>query len=355
MNKKIVGINVARAIAIIGMIVVNFTIVLGNTGPKWLSAIADAFSGKAAATFVVLAGVGMGLMAKSAEADQSKKTQVQRRVLKRSLFLLLLGLSYYFIWPADILHYYGVYLLLGLVMLFRPGAYSLRLALGLIILFPILLFNLNYEVGWDWENLEYLDFWTPEGFLRNLIFNGFHPFIPWVAFLLVGIWFGKQDLYDETFITGMFQRGLALFITMQVLSPFAVSKAVEILGFSPESATYVFGTGSMPPNPIYMLNGLGIAFTIICGSILWAWKRKDAKVILALDRTGQMALSFYVLHVVLGMSLPLLIFDFELGSYPSYLSLPYALVFALGCIYLANFYLARWKQGPLEWLMRKLT
>ncbi|MGB0979955.1 MAG: heparan-alpha-glucosaminide N-acetyltransferase domain-containing protein, partial [Croceimicrobium sp.] len=151
-KQKIVGLSVARAIAIIGMIIVNFKIVIGSEGPGWLQAVADVFSGKAAATFVVLAGLGLSLMAKSAQDDPLKKRKVQWKVFKRALFLFVIGLSYYFIWPADILHYYGLYMLLGLALLFRPPSYSFRIALGLIILFPILLFNFNYETGWNFES-----------------------------------------------------------------------------------------------------------------------------------------------------------------------------------------------------------
>lgn len=351
---RIVGLNVARALAVLGMIIVNFKLVLGQEGPVWLQNIAQVFTGKASATFVVLAGVGMALMAKSAEQAKSRK-RIVFRILKRALILFIIGLSYYVIWPADILHYYGVYMLLGLLFLFKPAAYSFRMALALILLFPILLFNFNYEIGWDWESLTYLDFWTPKGFARNLFFNGFHPLIPWAAFLLMGIWLGKKDLYDETFIIALLQRGLALFITVLVLSPFAVKQAILVLGFSPESAEYVFGTHSMPPNPLYMLSGIGIAFSLISLSILWAWRRSDSVLVRALDRTGQMALSFYVLHVIVGMSLPLLFSTKELGEFSIYFSFPYALIFGLVCVLFANWYLGRWPYGPLEWLFRKLS
>ena len=355
MKKKIIGINIARAFAIVGMIIVNFKIVLGAQAWPWLQAVADVFSGKASATFVVLAGVGLGLMSKSAEDDKEKQAKVEMRVLKRSIFLLILGLSYYFIWPADILHYYGVYMLFALPFLFRHTNFAVLVGFALILLFPILLFNLNYDTGWNWETFEYVDFWTAEGFFRNLFFNGFHPFVPWAAFLLIGLWLGKQDLRDPKFLMALLQRGLALFITAQVLSPFAESQAISVLGFTPDSADKVFGTGSIPPNPLYMLNGIGIAFTVLSASILWGRKRPDSWWVGALDRTGQMALSFYVLHVVLGMSLPYLFFDYAEGDFPIYISFSYALIFSLGCILFANSYLKRFRQGPLEWLMRKIT
>jgi uncharacterized protein len=66
MKRRIIGIDVARALAVIGMIIVNFKVVFGENGNLILKNIAHLFDGKAAATFVVLAGVGIALMSNSA-------------------------------------------------------------------------------------------------------------------------------------------------------------------------------------------------------------------------------------------------------------------------------------------------
>ena len=87
-KKRIIGIDVARALAVIGMIVVNFKIVIGENGLSWVKSFAGIFDGKAAATFVVLAGVGLALMTNSAikNNDKSKLKIVRNRILKRALF-----------------------------------------------------------------------------------------------------------------------------------------------------------------------------------------------------------------------------------------------------------------------------
>lgn len=61
MKERIIGIDIARALAVIGMIIVNFKVVLGENGLSWVKSFASAFEGKAAATFVVLAGVELWL------------------------------------------------------------------------------------------------------------------------------------------------------------------------------------------------------------------------------------------------------------------------------------------------------
>ena len=81
MNNRIIGIDVARAISIIGMIIVNFKLVLGGQGTKWMENFAGFFDGKASATFVTLAGVGIALMTnstvKNGDFEKLKKTKIQ--------------------------------------------------------------------------------------------------------------------------------------------------------------------------------------------------------------------------------------------------------------------------------------
>ena len=107
MKDRIIGIDVARALAVIGMIIVNFKVVFGDNGLVWVKSFASVFDGKAAATFVVLAGVGLALMTNSAlrNNDRQKLKTARKRIAKRALFLFSVGLSYIVIWPADILHF----------------------------------------------------------------------------------------------------------------------------------------------------------------------------------------------------------------------------------------------------------
>ncbi len=60
----------------------------------------------------------------------------------------------------------------------------------------LLLFTLNYEAGWDWGTPTYDCFWTLKGTARHLFFNGFHPVVPWLGFLFVGMVLGRPDVTD---------------------------------------------------------------------------------------------------------------------------------------------------------------
>ncbi len=351
MSKRIVGIDIARALAVIGMIIVNFKIVFGDQGPGWLKIIADFFSGKAAATFVVLAGVGLALMTNSAirQKDKAKLKIATSRILKRALFLFVVGLSYIWIWPADILHFYGIYMLLLLLFISQKQTYIWIGTIVLIGSYPVLMYLFDYSTGWNFETLDYPTFWSLDGFFRNLFFNGFHPVFPWAAFMLFGLWLGRQDLRDRHFLKRLTKTSLVVFFAIQVGSYF--------LGKLDPSDDWqaVVGTSPMPPLPLYMLNGISFSTFLIAICILWAQGREEHSMVKALHKTGQLALTFYVAHVVVGMGLIEFLLDQPLGTYSITFSVLYALSFSLLCIVFAHFWLKHKKAGPLEWIMRKIT
>lgn len=357
MKKRIIGIDVARAFAVIGMIIVNFKVVFGENGAHWLKSFASVFDGKAAATFVVLAGVGIALMTKTAlkNNDKTKLKIVRFRIAKKALFLFIVGSSYIAIWPADILHFYGVYMAITILLVASSNKTILISAISLIIVFPILMIFWNYETGWDFDTLAYQGLWTFKGFIRNLFFNGFHPVIPWTAFMLFGYWFGTKDLHNDKFIKKTCWVSGIIFIFIQAASYLSILVLSEGNQEYAKELTEIIGTNPMPPLPVYMFNGISVAFVTITGCILIAKRFEHTMIIDALNKMGQLALSFYVAHVVIGMGIVAVINPSKMGKYTVQFSVTYALAFSLSCIIFAVIWRKHKKFGPLEWLMRKVT
>lgn len=357
MNKRIIGIDVARAFAIIGMILVNFKMVLGQHNETWVKHFSSLLEGKAAATFVVLAGIGIAFMTNSAVNQNNLNSikKAKQRILKRALFLFVIGLSYIVIWPADILHFYGIYMLITLLLVKSNSKKILYTALTIVFLYPILLMFFNYEAGWDFTSLNYIDFWTLSGFLRNLFLNGFHPVLPWAAFMIVGLWFGKQDLTNNSFVKKSALYSLLIFLVIQLISKVTISFLSDGSLASTEELRSIIGTSPMPPLPVYMISGSSIAIFIIAVCILISQKFENTFIIKALTKTGQLALTFYVAHVILGMGLIEMISSKELGEHSLNFSILYGLIFSLGCIIFAIIWTKYKKSGPLEWIMRKIT
>ncbi len=355
LQKRIVGYDLARALAVFGMVVVNFKIVLGaeHHGPAWLVHLVGLLSGRAAATFVVLAGIGISLICRKALSlnDREGMARNRRTLLKRSLFLFVVGLAYTPVWPADILHFYGVYIALA-AFLIALSTRQLWVCCGAgTLLFPVMFFTLNYDQGWNWETLDYAGFWTSAGMVRNLFFNGFHPVIPWVVFLLFGMVIGRQDMGDSGIRRRIFAWGLGVAVVAESVSWLLIRVLSSGANLADQEAIVaIFGTEPMPPMPLYLLAGGGAACAIIAASVEVGERFKDAAWLRPFAATGQLALTLYVAHVVIGMG------TLEAMGRLNDQSLVFALgasfVFCLACIIFAHFWRSRFKRGPVEVMMR---
>jgi uncharacterized protein len=357
-TKRILGFDFARGLAIVGMVFVNFKVVMVAETEGFLYQLVELLSGKAAALFVVLAGIGMTLMYKSARKknDPAKVRQTQYSLLKRAAFLFVVGLSYYVIWPADILHYYGVYMTIGVLFLSAPS-WLIQLVSALLILgYSILLLFINYEAGWDFSTLEYVGFFTAEGFFRNLFLNGFHPVFPWLAFLLIGIWIGRIDFNNDKARKKVAITSLLVYLIFKGISIAGVEWARAALPAQDAEELYYFlGTSPMPPAFFYMITASSLAVFIIAVSVWVGQKYAQTMVVKQIVSAGQLALSNYFFHVVIGMfGVQLLLGQLEQAYSMEFVFL-YALLFNVLLLLFSYYWRKKFKRGPLEWVMRRVT
>ncbi|HHG89252.1 MAG TPA: DUF418 domain-containing protein [Devosia sp.] len=321
------------------MVFVNFHVVTGGgDGGAWAMLFLSAVEGKAAATFVVLAGVGLAL---GAQRNQTPSFSIL--TLKRALFLFVIGLINSLIFPADILHYYAVYFVVGLLLIRRSTRTILIVALVLPLVFVALLFVLDYEAGWDWETFDYAGFWTPSGFARNLLFNGWHPLVPWMSFLLMGFLLARLELGRKKT-----QNRLMLYGAVALGAAYALS---FVLSSDPELAELVT-VSPIPPGPLYMLAGAGAA-SLSIGICLWVFRKGQVNWLTPFTRTGKQALSLYILHIIVGMG------TLEglgmLGGQSAETAIATAGLFIIISVIYAIVWARFFRSGPFEWLMHKLV
>lgn len=352
------------------MVVVNFSLVM--TGAEWgreapggdtgLARIASLFEGRAAALFVVLAGIGLTLGARRALAsgDPAALLRARKTLWKRSALLFVFGLAFSVVWPADILHFYGWYLGLGAFALAWPGRRLFGAAAALAAAFAVLLFVGDYEAGWNFETITYTDFWTPAGQVRHLFFNGFHPVAPWLAFLLLGIWLGRRGLADRAVRRRVLLAGAAAAAFAETVSALLLRRfGAGLTGEEAEIVTAVFGTSPMPPMPLYLLASAGTAAAVIALAVGVSAspfsRRAAAKPIHdALAAAGRLSLTVYVAHVLVGMG------TLEaLGRLDGEQSLESALaasaLFYLLAVLFAVLWTKRFRRGPLEAALRRFA
>ena len=354
-SKRIEGLDFARALAMFGMLIVNFKIIMGavGNGPEWLIWFTGLFEGRASATFVTLAGIGVALMTRKARNGGELST-IKVKLLKRSAFLFVLGLCLYVAdWTGDILHYYGVYMLIASFLIIASTKFMIIISSLFLITSQILQVTMNYLKGWHPKQpfMEYLDFWTIEGFIRNLLFNGYHPVFPWICFFLLGMILGRLDLSKKSVRNKMLYFSLFLLITIEVLSK--VLMRLSLLLLDGNSAEFLFQTGPIPPNIFYMLSNSASAIIVIVASIYIIENFPSHWLTKSLIKTGQLTLTHYVSHVFIGVGILALLNRLENQTLA--FSLLFTTLFFVVSILFSVLWRRKYKRGPIEWVMRKIT
>ena len=339
---RIDGLDLARYLALVGMVIVNFSIVMGaDNDTGWAHAFAQSLSGRAAATFVVLAGIGLGLA--------RHRDDTMALTLRRAVFLGVIGCLNMLIFPADILHYYAVYFVIGALCL-RWSAR--RLLIGIAIanaVFLVLLFTLDYDAGWNWTTLDYSGFWTPSGFVRNLFFNGWHPVFPWVGFLLLGLALSWLDLRSRRVQWQLAVIGGVGLVAVELCS----GALVEMIAAHDPEAALLAATDPIPPTPLYTLAGSLAAMAVTGVCLLCTEPARRFGLLALVAPAGRQTLTLYVAHIVLGMgtleALNLI------GGQSATRALMASLLFCALATLLAWLWSRVARRGPIEMLMRRLA
>ncbi|MGI9235957.1 MAG: DUF418 domain-containing protein [Woeseiaceae bacterium] len=342
---RLQGLDLARFLAFVGMVVVNFKIVMGAEDDGGvLGVLAGSLEGKAAATFVVLAGVGLGLA-----ASRSSHSQTVLVTMKRAAFLLALGLVNSLIFDADIIHYYAFYFLFGVLALPFRTRTLVAAIVSLNLAFLVLLVVLDYDVGWNWGDYSYVGFWTPSGFIRNLFFNGWHPVIPWLAFLLFGILLSRAGLANTTTQNRLILYGAITLVFAEAVSEL-LSRSLTVI--DPELAI-IATTAPIPPMPLYVVAGSGAAAAVIGLCLRYAWWFDKVGIIRIVTPAGRQTLTLYIAHILVGMgALEAL---GMLGGQSLRSSVLAALVFCGLSIIYALLWSRTFKRGPIEGAMRRIA
>ena len=195
------GFDLARAIAFLGMVFVNFRYLMNTDdyGSLWVLWLADRLDGRPAVTFVILAGIGISLPKNTSLKNSSSRRSAWLclKIFKRAAFLFLIGLLFSCVWEADILHFYGVYFFAA-VLLVNASDRTIFILTGAVLVCSICLAK-----PFDFLALQTVDsvwdpaYWTKAGILGDLFVSGCYPVFPWIIYFILGIWLGRQNLSDS--------------------------------------------------------------------------------------------------------------------------------------------------------------
>lgn len=302
---RLVGLDVARCLALLGMVathVVDERTPAGDlTVAQWLA------GGRASALFAVLAGVSLALMTRRHRAPRDLAAIGVRALLIAALGLVLGGVGSGL---AVILTYYGVLFLLGLPFVLLR-ARTLAILCGCWVLAgPALSHVLRPhlpERGFASPTFGQLA--DPGQLLSELLFTGYYPAVPWLAYLLAGMALGRADLRDRQLLGILTVGGLGVAIlTTQVSGALAdpvraADGATGMFGTTPADGdwTWLLLVAPHSATPFDLAQTIGSALFVIGGCLLLerALPRPGVVALAVAFGAGAMTLTLYSLHVVL--------------------------------------------------------
>ncbi|MFF9030250.1 heparan-alpha-glucosaminide N-acetyltransferase domain-containing protein [Streptomyces iakyrus] len=219
------GVDLARALAVLGMIVSHTgpALVLSELGRKagaaahFLEAVSD---GHASILFATLAGVSLALLTGGSRPHNGVARRRDRaRIAVRAAILFVLGMALAQISTEVIviLSFYALYFLLALPLLRVPPRFLAVLAAAWAVAGPVVSFFLRREVegseGTGGGALMFRDLTSlsdaGSGLLR-LLLDGTYPVMTWMPFVLAGLAVGRLDLRSTTIRLRLLAAGVAL-------------------------------------------------------------------------------------------------------------------------------------------------
>lgn len=356
-QNRLAGFDVARSLAIFGMMIVHFMLVMtdGQPSEKWSDALLHLLDGRPAATFVILAGIGVTLRSKKG-ADPlacAERRIIETSLRRRGVLLLAFGFVNLVIWPGDILRIYGVSLMMVPWLVWRSSRTVIATSVAFILAFCVLLAVCDYDRNWDWNTMTYHHLWTAAGLFRSLFFDGFRSVFPWTGLLIFGLWLGRLDWSRLGIVRMVFLCGLAMVAASMALSFLLLHwlSAHPLAGMDKQTANALLGLLSMPPLPIFLVNASGVALVVISGCTMVENRWKENRLVRALAETGRMAFTWYVAHIVVGLG-GVIVLGWTRTTHGQ------ALATAVGFFTLAAAISCWWKKrfnhGPLEFLLRRV-
>ncbi|WP_104193483.1 heparan-alpha-glucosaminide N-acetyltransferase domain-containing protein [Cryobacterium sp. Y82] len=273
-SERVVGIDIARGLAIVGMFVAHAIPRLGDA-----ELLAD---GRSSILFATLAGVSLGIMTGSQHPlVRGQRSDRVTGIVVRALVLFLLGvvLASLHSGVAVILHFYALMFLLLIPMLFLRR--WLLALIGVVFLFG---------APWLGAAQGEVDVGAPpvSYFVDYFFLNGTYPVLIWMPFLIAGLIITRSDL-----LRAKNQVALVGVGTTAAVAGYGAAIVIPGVNAVAHSGSIAEVTGSG-----------GIAVAVI-GALLWltAVQRRSVgralRVILwPVGATGSMALTVYTVQIL---------------------------------------------------------
>lgn len=332
------GIDAARAVAIIGMVMVH----VGPTDtiePGLASRVYGVSHGRASILFAVLAGIGVSLLA--GDRSPERLRSVTLRLAWRTLVLLPLGLVLQELGHGVlvILQYYAVYYVVAAFAARMADRVLLALAVLWTVVGPLLYVGIQvWRPSWAAAAGAATASDPPSQIVRDLLLTGSYPVLTWSAPILFGVWLGRRDLRRPATQAVLVVAGTAV--------GGAAALVARLAG--PGGST---GWGQLvlaeahSQMPLWIAGATGVAAAVLGACLLLA--SAAPRVTWPFAAMGQLAFTVYVVHLLVLAVAPDLLGRDTVGAASTSV-----LRFTIATVALCSAWRLLLPRGPLEVLLR---
>ena len=169
------------------------------------------------------------------------------------------------------------------------------------------------------------------------------------------MWLGRQNLSKSSTKKKLLLWSVLTWLVTQSAFFLMQYSLINIhsFGMPIDMIDKLFSISFIPPLPQYILSTASTATIMLVASLYFSEKFKNSKVTKALSQMGQLSLSLYIAHLVIGFAL--LESINRMHNQTIGFSLFSAFVFCSFAILFSMVWLKYFKYGPFEWLFRKVT
>ncbi|MFF5790636.1 heparan-alpha-glucosaminide N-acetyltransferase domain-containing protein [Paeniglutamicibacter sp. NPDC012692] len=313
-KKRVTAVDAARCLALIGMIGVHVLPEESTGGDASLTWVL--FAGRASALFALLAGVSLAFSSGGSRPLRGRPLKAAMAgVAARAVVIMVIGMALAYAEPSAeiILVYYGVMFLLAVPLLGLTSRMLAILSVVFAIGGPILLQALRGVIPAPEEdnNLTFgMLFTDPLVSAGQLLFTGFYPAVPWMAYMCAGLAIGKLDLSSRKIAAWLAAGGACLAAAAWAISGMLM---VGVLHLTPGESADLLAAGDDPPvkvdswawlvaaspysqMPLELLHTIGTGMVVL-GLLILASKSLH-QVIDVLAPAGSMTLTLYSGHLL---------------------------------------------------------
>ena len=326
-SSRLIGIDAARGVALVGMIAVHNISATDADGQ--LSLAWSLAAGKSAALFALLAGVGIAFATGRRRRPHGRRwTAEGASLVVRALIIGAVGLLLGYLVPSDyaavILPYYALLFLFAIPLL----ALSIRalVATAAVITVAVPVLSHLLRAGTDLVSVPNPTFGdlleNPAALLTELALTGAYPALPWMAYLCAGLAVGRAALSSRLTVGLLALIGVTLvaaatmtsWVLLDVAGGRARLEASALQSMTPEEFQALLGEGAagitpadtgwwlatMVPHsstPVDIAYTIGVALVVLAICILIG--RASTAVLRPLAAAGSMTLTLYSAHLLM--------------------------------------------------------